>query len=155
MFDRKLNLGQSSLRPAFERVFERKFFDDEFILLAKLWMNNWQPDEEMIALAKSLKKKYAVAILSNSEQSYEQKYRPKLEKVFSPILYSHRERMAKPNPAFFELALKRLGLQAQECIMVDDCHENMKPCQELGIHFALFKNLEKLKKDLEMHGVKA
>jgi len=39
--------------------------------------------------------------------------------------------------------------------MVDDARENERACRQLGIHFVHYKNLEKLKKDLEMHGARA
>lgn len=154
-YDKKLCLGTSSLRSAFERMFGEKLLDQQFIELAKAWMANWQPDLEMLELAKSLKKRYKIAILSNSEQSYEQKYDADLRKVFHIVLYSHRERMVKPDPAFFELALKKLGVKPEEAVMVDDTAENERPCRQLGIHFVHYKNLEKLKKDLELHGVGA
>ncbi len=154
-FDEKLLLGQCSIRQALERVFEKKLSDEEFIELAKIYLGNWQLDEAVLEYAKALKKRCKVAILSNSEKSYEEKYYEVLKKVFSPILYSHRERMIKPDKEFFELALKKLGVQAEEAVMVDDARENEKPCRQLGIHFVQFKNLEKLRKDLELHGVRA
>jgi len=154
-FDKKLILGTSSHRAAFERIFGKKFSDEEFIPLMKAWMNNWEIDESVLGYAKALKKKYKLVVLSNSEKGCEEKFDKELKKVFSPILYSHRERLVKPNREFFELALKKLGLKAEECVMVDNARENEKACRELGIHFVHFKNLEKLKKDLELHGVRA
>ena len=154
-FDKKMQLGKSSLRAGLERVFSKKMDDQEFIQIAKAWMANWQPDPEMIGLAKSLKKKYRLAILSNSEKSYEEKYGPELKKIFPVILYSHRERMLKPSQEFFELALKRLGTGPEETIMVDDTKENEKPCSQLGIHFIHYKNTESLKKRLELYGATA
>jgi len=154
-FDRKLNLGTSSLRSAFERVFGVKMFDHEFIPLMKAWLSNWQMDEEMLAFAKKLGKRYKVAVITNSELSYEEKYDEKLSKVFPLIIYSHRARMIKPDKEIFEHALKKLGLEAEECIMIDDARENGAPCKELGIHFAHFKGINKLEKELELHGVRA
>ncbi len=154
VFDKKLNLGQSSLRPAFERVFGKKMFDDEFLPLIKAWMANWEMNEEMLAFAKKLGKKYKVAVLSNSDLSYEEKYGERLAKVFSPIVYSHRARMAKPDKEIFEHCLKKLELKAEECIMIDDAYENIKAAKELGMRAILFKNLETLKKDLKLHSVR-
>lgn len=153
-FDKKLLLGTSSLRQAFERVFERKFFDNEFIELAKIYLENWQPDKEVLDYAKALGKRYELAILSNSEKSYEEKYDDILRKVFQVVLYSHRERMVKPDPGFFKLALKKLDVKPEEAVMVDDSIDNKRPCRQLGIHFVHFKGFEKLKKDLELHGVR-
>lgn len=153
-FDKKLNLGTSSHRAAFERVFGRNMFDDEFIQLLKAWIGNWQLDEEMLALAKQLKKKYAIAILSNSEQTFEEKYDAILRKVFPFVFYSHKLRMAKPEKAIFEHALETMGINAEECVMVDDAKENEAPCRQIGMHFILFKDIEQLKKQLEAFGVK-
>jgi putative hydrolase of the HAD superfamily len=153
-FDRKLNLGTSSHRAAFERVFGRSLFDDEFIQLMKTWINNWQLDEEMLAFAKQLKKKYALAVLSNSEQTFEEKYDGFLRKAFPYIFYSHKLRMAKPEKAIFEHALRTMGIKAEECIMVDDAKENEFPCRQLGIHFILFKDIEQLQKQLEAFGIR-
>ena len=154
-FDKKLNLGTSSLRAAFERVFGVKMFDHQFLPLIKAWMANWILDKEVYTFAKKLGKNYKVAILSNSELSFEEKYDEPLKKVFSPIIYSHRVRLVKPELEIFRHTLKKLGLQPEECIFVDDSRDNSPPCQQLGIHFILFKDLGKLKKDLELHGVRA
>ena len=154
VFDKKLNLGTCSLRASFERVFGKKMFDDEFLPLIKAWVSNWQMDEELLAFAKKLGKKYEIAILSNSEQSYEEKYNEQLSKVFSTIVYSHRVRMVKPDKEMFEYCLKKLGLAAEECIMVDDAHENIKAAKELGMHAVLYKNLNNLEKQLELFGVR-
>ena len=48
-----------------------------------------------------------------------------------------------------------LGLKAEECLMIDDAHENIKAAKELGMHAIQFKSLEDLKKQLELHGVRA
>lgn len=154
-FDEKLQLGQCSIRQALERVFEKKLSDEEFIELARVFLSNWQIDKAVLEYAKALGKRYKVAVLSNSDRSYEEKYDAVLKKAFSPILYSHRERMVKPDLEFFRLALKKLGVQAEEALMVDDAKENEKPCRQLGIHFVQFKGIERLKKDLELHGVRA
>jgi len=154
-FDRKLNLGTSNLRDAFERIFEKKMFDHEFIPVMKVWLSNWEIDEEALAFAKSLGKRYKIAVLTNSELSFEEKFGDRLEKVFPLIVYSHRARMLKPGKKIFEHALKKLGLEPEECIMVDDSKAVEEGCRKIGIHFVHFKNLEKLKKQLELHGVRA
>ncbi len=153
-FDRKLNLGTSSHRAAFERAFGKKLSDEEFIPLMKAWMNNWGMNEEMLALAKSLKKKYKIAILSNSEISFEEKYDAALQKAFHLVVYSHKVRMTKPGKEIFQYALQKLDVKPEECIMVDDAKENEVPCRQLGMHFILFKDREQLGKQLELHGVK-
>jgi len=129
-------------------------FDDEFLPLIKAWVLNWKMDEELLSFAKKLGKRYTVAVLSNSEQSYEEKYDGRLSKVFWPIVYSHRVRMVKPDKEMFEYCLKKLGLAAEECVVVDDAPENIKAAKELGMHAVLYKNLNDLEKQLELFGVR-
>ena len=154
-FDKKLNLGQSSTRDAFERVFGKKMNDDEFIPLMKAWLGNWVLDEPLFEYAKALKKRYKIAIMSNSSQSFVEKHEHAWNRLFSPVVYSHKERMMKPNKEIFELTLQKLGLKAEECILVDDCRENGETCREIGMHFVQYSSLNKLIKDLELHGVRA
>jgi putative hydrolase of the HAD superfamily len=154
-FDSKMNLGTSSLRGACERVFGKKMFDHEFIPVMKAWLSNWQMDEQLLEYAKRLGKRYRVAILSNSEQSYEEKYGDQLKKVFPVIIYSHRERVLKPERRAFELVLKKLGVAPEEAIMVDDCQENLDAAKAIGMHAVLYRTLDNLQKQLELHGARA
>jgi len=154
-FDRKLNLGISSERAAFERVFGKKMFDHEFIPLMKAWLSNWALDGELLEYAKALGKRYKVAIMSNSAQSFVEKHEEEWGGIFSPIVYSHKVRMMKPGKEIFEYTLQKLGLKPEECVLVDDCRENGETCKQLGMHFVLYRNLNKLKKDLELYGVRA
>lgn len=153
-FDRKLCLGTSSHRAAFERVFGKKLFDDEFIKLMKAWLSNWEIDEEMLALAKKLRRKYKLAVLSNSEQAYEEKYDNTLRKVFPIIVYSHRVRMLKPEKPIFEYTLKQLGVQPPESVMIDDVKENCETGKKLGMNCILFKNRQQCESELKNLGAK-
>ena len=69
---------------------------------------------------------------------------------FRTILVSGEERLIKPDPAIFELMLKRIGHPAACCIFIDDSEKNISAAKELGfdaIHFsaptALQAELEK------------
>ena len=153
-FDRKLNLGTSSHRAAFERVFGKKLFDDEFIKLMKAWLSNWEMDEEMLELAKKLRRKYKIAILSNTEQAYEEKYDNTLRKVFPVVVYSHKARMLKPEKPIFEYTLKQLGVQPEESVMVDDVKENCETAKRVGMNSILFKNRQQCENELKSLGAK-
>ena len=63
--------------------------------------------------------------------------------------------MAKPEPAVFELACRRLGLLPAECIFVDDYDVNVKAAQDAGMAAVVFRvdRGDDLRALLGAHGV--
>jgi epoxide hydrolase-like predicted phosphatase len=74
--------------------------------------------------------------------------------TFRPLVASKDLGISKPDSRIYEIALKRIGLPAKECVFVDDKAENLMPAMELGMKVILFENAGKLRKDLERLGVK-
>ena len=58
--------------------------------------------------------------------------------------------VVKPNPRIFQTLLDRYGLQASECLFIDDNPDNVKGAQDLGLHGILFQGAESLRKELEL-----
>lgn len=54
---------------------------------------------------------------------------------FDPVVVSASERLAKPEPAFFELALERLGLPGNEVLFIDDQERFREVSESFGMHF--------------------
>jgi len=54
---------------------------------------------------------------------------------FDPVVVSSSERLAKPEPAFFELALERLGLPGNEVLFIDDQERFREVTESLGMRF--------------------
>ena len=63
-------------------------------------------------------------------------------------IISYKEHLIKPNPAIYELLLERYGLEADECVFIDDLKENVEAAITLGIHGIVFKTYEQAKKEL-------
>ena len=111
--------------------------------------HSYDPIEEMFSLASHLKEReFKVALLSNSELPsmryfYEQQY-----DMFDVTVFSCAERMRKPEKRIYEVTLKRLGVQANEAIFIDDKQENINAAKELGIYGILFVNPDQVKKEL-------
>ncbi len=53
---------------------------------------------------------------------------------FDPVILSFEEGLSKPDDAIYELALKRLGCQADEVVFIDDQERFLKPARRRGIH---------------------
>lgn len=60
--------------------------------------------------------------------------------LFGDIVISGAEKLMKPDPAIYQLALARFGLSAHEAIFVDDREENVAAAQALGIAAHRFRD---------------
>lgn len=61
-----------------------------------------------------------------------------LRDAFRDVVVSAHERLVKPDPAIFELFLARNGLEAEDCIYVDDSPPNVAMAEILGFDAILF-----------------
>ncbi|MFD1786609.1 HAD family hydrolase [Sphingomonas floccifaciens] len=67
---------------------------------------------------------------------------------FRDIVVSGDEKLVKPDPAIYRLALDRFGLAAEQAVFVDDNVANVESAGKLGIHAILFKDEPKLRAEL-------
>ena len=69
--------------------------------------------------------------------------------LFDDMIISGEHKMIKPDPAIYELTLKRINREAYECLFIDDSLPNIETAQKLGFHTIQFHSPEQLDKDLE------
>ena len=69
-------------------------------------------------------------------------------KRFEDILVSGIERIVKPDPAIFELALERFGLPAEGTVFVDDSGRNVEAAAAVGLTARRFTDAETFRADL-------
>ena len=65
------------------------------------------------------------------------------------IVVSGQEKCIKPHPRLFEILVTRYGLNAQECIFIDDNITNTTAATSLGFDAIVFKNAMQLRGELE------
>ena len=63
-------------------------------------------------------------------------------------IISYKEYLIKPNAEIYSLLLKRYGLNADECVFIDDLKENIEAAKALGIHGIVFETYEQAVRDL-------
>ena len=73
--------------------------------------------------------------------------------LFRDIVVSGDEKLIKPDPAIFELCLKRNKLKANDCLFIDDSEKNVKGAQAVGMQAHHFTSAEKLRADLKERGL--
>lgn len=67
---------------------------------------------------------------------------------FRDIVVSGDEKLVKPDPAIYRLALDRFALTAAEAVFVDDNPANVASAAAMGIHAILFEDEPKLRAEL-------
>ncbi len=75
------------------------------------------------------------AVLSNSlgREPYDPYAGFDLHGTFDEVVLSAEHGVRKPDPAIFRLVLAKLGVPAEQCLLVDDSEENLAAAHRLGI----------------------
>jgi len=88
---------------------------------------------EMLDLIRELRQRgIRTSLLSNSWGAHDGYPRHLFGELFDDVVISGEVGMRKPEQRIFQLALSRLGLQAAECVFVDDVEGNITAAQALG-----------------------
>jgi len=112
-------------------------------------------NQEVFGLVKRLKYDYRVALVSNVSDLHAEINRERgLYTHFKPAILSCEAGFYKPQKGIFELALKKLELPADSCIIIDDRKEQLDVPAQMGFKTIWYQNAGQLMRDLEEHGVK-
>ncbi len=115
-----------------------------------------------LELLKSLKNKYRLFLLSNTNQTHINAFIKIIERVcpisefenlFENVYYSNHIGVKKPNPSPFLKILVENGLTASETIFIDDSIQHVKGAAKLGINAQWLeapKTTEELLRDLHL-----
>lgn len=105
----------------------------------------WSADmlnTDVVAYIQSLRPRCKVGLLSNAwdnlRQTLEQRF--DVAHLFDEIIVSAEERLAKPDPRIYHVALERLGVPPQEAVFVDDLLVNVEAARALGMAGVHFQN---------------
>jgi 2-haloacid dehalogenase len=73
--------------------------------------------------------------------------------LFRSIVVSGEEKLLKPDPALYFLALDRFGLKPADALFVDDREINVEGARAVGMHAHLFTGADGLRRRLEADGL--
>jgi putative hydrolase of the HAD superfamily len=102
---------------------------------AIIWSKHFAEIEPMIDFGWHLSQLYRVFFLSDTSLLHI----PALYDIFPSLLFFHGQALSfelgvmKPERAFFERALEKLGLVAEECLFIDDLEANVSSASNCGI----------------------
>lgn len=107
--------------------------------------------EDVLALARQLKSQgFKISILSNTIPEHVAILTTlNFFDYFDDRVFSYEVGLEKPDPGIYELALKRLGVDVSETILVDDKDIYVDGAIAAGIKGIVYKNTEQLKNDIQ------
>ena len=119
---------------------------------AIMWMNL---NPAMIAWIPRIKEAgFRLGILSNMGFGVLDYMRPRFPWLaqFDYLTFSCDLGIVKPDPAIYLHTVKKLGVAPDQALFIDNLETNITGAQAVGLHAALFQNVEQLQKDLSQRG---
>lgn len=136
--DRGTLCEAEAFRQICQRIPERLYEAAEKLIA--MWDRPILPIDGMFELVQELKEKgYGIYLLSNASiRQHDYWPRVPVSQFFDGKIISADEKVMKPHPDFYNRALERFGLKAEECFFIDDVPANVEGAQYCGIAGAVF-----------------
>ena len=93
-------------------------------------------DHKLLAFAVSLKPDYRLGLLSNAWVNLRSLLGERFNFIneFDESVFSYEVGMRKPDPAIFKLMLKKMGVEAENALFIDDMPTNVEGAKSTGLH---------------------
>jgi epoxide hydrolase-like predicted phosphatase len=136
----------------FKRLLEYQGSKEE---LQKITTHIFSPIDTHIALARRLKARYRLGIISNTNQAHADFFKAQYDflDLFEVKIYSHEARARKPDCRIYDLSLSRMNATASESLFIDDLKENVEAARDLGWRAIHLKKDTDLERELRAFGV--
>jgi glucose-1-phosphatase len=121
--------------------------------LQAVWSNFFDgPMPGIEELLDKIRRKYRVAFLSNSNEVHADVIPKQFPALFAKddrFVFSHRFKVAKPDPEIFRRAMELLGTKPQHAAFVDDLLENVLAARSVGLTAYQYLDTATLVKQLQ------
>lgn len=109
-------------------------------------------NEAMIDYIRTLRADYKVALLSNIGHGVIERLfsSAELDELFDAVVLSGEVGMVKPDTAIFSLTSDKIGISAEECLMIDDLQANIDGAAMAGMQGVVFTTTERFLSDVQM-----
>lgn len=120
-----------------------------------IWNDIFWEDKDACAIARELKKRYRLFLLSNINRIHYEYIEKKFDimKIFDEVILSFAVGAMKPERLIFEHAVKRAGSDKSAVLYIDDREDLIREANEFGIESIRFEGADKLKEALKERGV--
>ncbi|MNX51157.1 Fructose-1-phosphate phosphatase YqaB [compost metagenome] len=108
-------------------------------------------NEQLVEYLRSVKDRYKIGLLSNvGSDTMDSLFSPAEQaELFDTVVLSSDIGMTKPSPDIFEFAAHRLGVQPEECLMIDDLLGNIQGAERAGMKGVVYSTFEQATSSIE------
>ena len=116
-------------------VWEAIGFQGDLEKIEKEYLDTIELSDGFIDFIEKAKNKYKLAIISNDSSRWSKYLREKfdLNKYFDVISISGDLKIQKPDERIFLLTIDKLGVNAEDCIYIDDREGNLGASEKVGM----------------------
>jgi HAD superfamily hydrolase (TIGR01509 family) len=149
---RDMERGAITFREFYDFLVDRTRYRGSLHDFRAVWSDFFDgPIAGMEDLLDRVRARYRVAFLSNSNEIHAELIPRRFSSLFQKddrFIFSHRFRVAKPDPEIFRRALEVLGTLPQHIVFVDDLIENVFAARSIGMTAFQFIDAEQLTREL-------
>jgi putative hydrolase of the HAD superfamily len=154
---RDMERGLVSFWEFYEHLCDRAGYRGSIRDFHNLWSDFFDgPIPGIEDLLDRVRERYRVAFLSNSNEVHAELIPRKFAALFRKddrFIFSHRFRVAKPDPEMFRRALEVIGAMPQHVVFIDDLIENVLAARTVGLRSFQFTSAEALERELVAEGL--
>jgi putative hydrolase of the HAD superfamily len=154
---RDMERGAVTFRELYDFLYDKAGYRGSSLDLHGIWSDFFDgPVPGAEALLEQIREKYRVAFLSNSNEVHAEVIPRKFSALFRKddrFVFSHRFRVAKPDPEIFRRALEIIGALPQHVVFIDDLLENVLAARTIGIRAFQFVSAHQLTRELVAEGL--
>jgi len=128
-----------------------KLSDNDILELRQDTWSGWW-DAELFTYIHTLKPNYKLGIISDASSETREKVKEWVnEDLFEVIVISAEERVCKPNPLIYQIALQKLAVEAPAAVFIDDRVKNVGAAQSLGMKAIHYQEYAQMRLELEKY----
>lgn len=144
------DLGKVSPREFFQAIKERLDLSVSFDEFVPIWCNIFVEDREVTRIILSLKRKWRLGLLSNTDPLHFDHIISKFPvmRAFDKWILSYEVGFKKPAIQIFQKAMEWASVKPEEVLYIDDTKEYVEVAGLLGIQSIHFISASQLKEEL-------
>ena len=154
---RDMERGAITFREFYEFIADKSGYRGSLHDFREIWSDFFDgPIPGSEDLLERIRAKYRVAFLSNSNEVHAELIPRRFATLFRKddrFVFSHRFRVAKPDPEIFRRALEVIGALPQNVVFVDDLLENVLAARSEGLRSFQFVDATQLRRELVAEGL--
>lgn len=106
-------------------------------------------DSQLFEYIQTLSQKYKIGMLSNAAENWlDEMFSPEQVKLFDAIALSCETGFIKPRPESYKAIAELLGLDIEDCLLVDDQERYCSGATDVGMKALKFVNTEQAIRDI-------